>query len=68
MPWSQAAIISFEIQAEEVMPHRSCILYLQSWHRVSAAAVCPVVILEGWVKLFHRGVVEAAEGCEECGE
>lgn len=67
MPWPPAAIISFEIQAEEVMSHCSYILYLQSWHQVTTVTACLVVILGGWVKLLQRGVAEAAGGCKECG-
>lgn len=40
MPWPQDAVISFEIQAEEVMPHCSHILYLQGWHPVTTATAC----------------------------
>lgn len=49
------------------MPHCSYILNLQSWHYVTTATACLVVILEGKVKLLQRGVVGAAVGCEECG-
>lgn len=49
------------------MPHCSYILNLQSWHHVTTATACLLVILGGWVKLLQRGVVEPAGSCEECG-
>lgn len=61
--WPQAAMTSFEIQAEEVMPHCSFMQCLQSWHQVNTATACLLLILEGWVKLFWRVMAEAAGSC-----